>query len=161
MDLTTYRSLLRDSRARRLLAGLAVSSLGDDEHRHHRLARAGDRAIRPRRRVCGPGGGGVLAARGTVVIVSAPLGIALGGPLVSLLGGGGTLFASGLATVLLAAVALLVWPREPESDRHEAPVPSMPRLRRPDRDLANPRHRRHGWPAREQSSLVSAERSRL
>lgn len=29
MDLTAYRSLLRDSRARRLLAGLAVSSLGD------------------------------------------------------------------------------------------------------------------------------------
>jgi hypothetical protein len=29
MNLTAYRSLLRDSRARRLLAGLAVSSLGD------------------------------------------------------------------------------------------------------------------------------------
>jgi hypothetical protein len=28
MDLTAYRRLLRDSRARRLLAGLAVSSLG-------------------------------------------------------------------------------------------------------------------------------------
>jgi MFS family permease len=59
----------------------------------------------------------VLAARGTVVIVSTPLGIALGGPLVALLGGGGTLAASGLATVLLAAVALLVWPREPSPGR--------------------------------------------
>jgi MFS family permease len=59
----------------------------------------------------------VLAARGTVIIVSTPLGTALGGPLVSLLGGGGTLVASGLATVLLAAVTLLVWPREPASGR--------------------------------------------
>jgi MFS family permease len=61
----------------------------------------------------------VLAARGTVVIVSTPLGIALGGPLVAILGGGGTLAASGLATVLLAAVSLLVWPREPAAGRHE------------------------------------------
>jgi len=61
----------------------------------------------------------VLAARGTVVIVSTPLGIALGGPLVSLLGGGGTLVASGLATVMLAAVSLLVWPREPAFGRPE------------------------------------------
>jgi MFS family permease len=63
---------------------------------------------------------GVLAARGTVVIVSTPLGVALGGPLVSLLGGGGTLAASGLGTVLLAIVALLVWPRESASGRQEA-----------------------------------------
>ena len=62
-------------------------------------------------------------ARGTVVIVSTPLGIALGGPLVSLLGGGGTLVASGLATVLLAAVSLLVWPREPASGLHKSLVP--------------------------------------
>ena len=62
----------------------------------------------------------VLAARGTVVIVSTPLGIALGGPLVSLLGGGGTLVTSGLATVLLAAVSLLVWPREPASGQRES-----------------------------------------
>ena len=59
----------------------------------------------------------VLAARGTVVIVSTPVGIALGGPLVGLLGGGGTLFASGLATVLLAVVSLVVWPREPSGRR--------------------------------------------
>jgi len=58
----------------------------------------------------------VLAARGTVVIVSTPLGIALGGPLVSLLGGGGTLVASGLATVVLAAISLLVWPRQPATE---------------------------------------------
>jgi MFS family permease len=62
----------------------------------------------------------VLAARGTLVIVSTPLGIALGGPLVGLLGGGGTLVASGLATVLLAAVSLLVWPREPASGWRES-----------------------------------------
>jgi MFS family permease len=63
----------------------------------------------------------VLAARGTVIIASTPLGTAVGGPLVSLLGGGGTLVASGLATVLLAAVSLLVWPRDPASGRHEKP----------------------------------------
>jgi MFS family permease len=62
----------------------------------------------------------VLAARGTVVIVSTPLGIALGGPLVSLIGGGGTLAASGLATVLLAAVSLVAWPRELGSVRSAA-----------------------------------------
>jgi MFS family permease len=45
----------------------------------------------------------ILSARGTVVIVSTPLGIALGGLLVSLLGGGGMLVASGLATVLLCS----------------------------------------------------------
>ena len=61
----------------------------------------------------------VLAARGTVVMASTPLGIALGGPLVSFLGGSGTLVASGLATVVLAAVSLLVWPREPASGRDE------------------------------------------
>ncbi len=66
---------------------------------------------------------GVLAARGTVVIVSTPLGIALGGPLVALLGGAGTLAASGLATVVLAVVAFVVWPRELASDRGEAPLP--------------------------------------
>jgi MFS family permease len=63
----------------------------------------------------------VLAARGTVIIASTPLGTAVGGPLVSLLGGGGTLVASGLATVLLAAVSLLVWPRDHASGRHEKP----------------------------------------
>jgi MFS family permease len=62
----------------------------------------------------------VLAARGTVVVVSSTLGIALGGPLVSLLGGGGALVASGLAAILLAAVSLLVWRREPASGRRES-----------------------------------------
>jgi predicted MFS family arabinose efflux permease len=62
----------------------------------------------------------VLAARSTVVIVSTPLGIALGGPLVAFLGGAGTLFASGLATVVLALVSLLVWPRQPSSSEHES-----------------------------------------
>ena len=63
----------------------------------------------------------VLAARGTIVIVSTPLGTAIGGPLVSLLGGGGILVASGLATVLLAAVLVLVWPREPASGTQAVP----------------------------------------
>src|SRR5438552_17942386 len=50
----------------------------------------------------------VLAARGTVGIVSTPLGIALGGPLVCVLGGAGTLVASGMAPVLRAAVTLML-----------------------------------------------------
>jgi predicted MFS family arabinose efflux permease len=51
----------------------------------------------------------VLAARGAVTMVSTPLGTALGGPIVATLGGAGTLFASGLATVLLAGAGALAW----------------------------------------------------
>jgi len=97
MDLTTYRSLLRDSRARRLLAGLAASSLGD--------------------------GMSIVTIAGSV-------------------GGGGTLLASGLATVLLAAVSLLVWRREAASGRHESFVPEHAQTEklvieaRPDRRTA-------------------------
>jgi predicted MFS family arabinose efflux permease len=53
----------------------------------------------------------VLAARSAAVIVAAPLGTALGGPIVSGLGARWTLTASGAATVLLAAVATIVWRR--------------------------------------------------
>jgi hypothetical protein len=53
----------------------------------------------------------VLAARSAAVIVAAPLGTAIGGPLVSGLGARWTLTASGAATVLLAALATVVWKR--------------------------------------------------
>jgi MFS family permease len=51
----------------------------------------------------------VLAARSAVVMVSTPLGTAIGGPLVGSLGAAGTLAASGLATVALAAAASVLW----------------------------------------------------
>ena len=53
----------------------------------------------------------VLAARSAVVMVATPLGTALGGPLVGSLGASGTLAASGVATLLLAAAASVLWPR--------------------------------------------------
>jgi MFS family permease len=55
----------------------------------------------------------VLAARSAVLMVSTPLGTALGGPIVGALGGTGTLFASGVATVLLAAAGAVVWRDKP------------------------------------------------
>jgi predicted MFS family arabinose efflux permease len=54
----------------------------------------------------------VLAARSAVVMLSTPLGTAIGGPLVGTLGASGTLALSGLATVLLAAAASVLWRRE-------------------------------------------------
>jgi MFS family permease len=54
----------------------------------------------------------VLAARSAVVMVSTPLGTALGGPLVGAVGASATLAASGVATVLLAAVASTIWTPE-------------------------------------------------
>jgi predicted MFS family arabinose efflux permease len=51
----------------------------------------------------------VLAARSAALIVAAPLGTAIGGPIVASIGAGWTLTASGAATVLLAAGAALVW----------------------------------------------------
>jgi predicted MFS family arabinose efflux permease len=51
----------------------------------------------------------VLAARSAVVMVATPLGTVIGGPLVGSLGASGTLAASGLATVLLAAAASVLW----------------------------------------------------
>jgi MFS family permease len=51
----------------------------------------------------------VLAARSAVVMISTPLGTAIGGPLVGSLGASGTLALSGLATVLLAVVAGVLW----------------------------------------------------
>jgi MFS family permease len=54
----------------------------------------------------------VLAARSAVVLVSTPLGTAIGGPLVGSLGASGTLAVSGLATILLAATASVLWTGE-------------------------------------------------
>jgi MFS family permease len=51
----------------------------------------------------------VLAARSSVVIVSTPLGTAIGGPLVAVLGATGTLVASGVATIALAGAASVLW----------------------------------------------------
>ncbi len=51
----------------------------------------------------------VLAARSAALIVAAPLGTAIGGPLVAAIGAKWTLTASGLATVLLAAIATPIW----------------------------------------------------
>ena len=61
----------------------------------------------------------VLAARSAVVMVSTPLGTAIGGPLVGQFGASGTLAASGLATVLLAAAASVLWHGE-RSDTSES-----------------------------------------
>ena len=54
----------------------------------------------------------VLAARSAVIMISTPLGTALGGPIVGVLGGSATLVASGVATVLLAGAGSVFW-REP------------------------------------------------
>lgn len=51
----------------------------------------------------------VLAARSAVVMVSTPLGTAVGGPLIAALGATGTLVASGVATIALAVAASLLW----------------------------------------------------
>ena len=63
----------------------------------------------------------VLAARSAVVMVATPLGTAIGGPLVGSLGASGTLAASGLATLVLAAAASLLWTRK----RADAPHPAI------------------------------------
>jgi predicted MFS family arabinose efflux permease len=60
----------------------------------------------------------VLAARSAVVMVATPLGTAIGGPLVGSLGASGTFVASGLATLLLAAGASVLW----TGDRADAPA---------------------------------------
>jgi predicted MFS family arabinose efflux permease len=54
----------------------------------------------------------VLAARSALTLVSTPLGTAIGGPIVAGIGAAETLTASGIATVVLAAAASILWPRE-------------------------------------------------
>jgi len=56
----------------------------------------------------------VLAARSAVVMIATPLGTAIGGPLVAGLGASGTLGASGIATIALAAAAAVLWPEDGE-----------------------------------------------
>ena len=51
----------------------------------------------------------VLAARSAALTVSTPLGTAIGGPIVAAIGAKWTLTASGLATLLLAAIATPIW----------------------------------------------------
>jgi MFS transporter, DHA3 family, macrolide efflux protein len=53
----------------------------------------------------------VIAARSSLLIIAAPLGTALGGPLVAALGARGTLLASALATVALALVTAAILAR--------------------------------------------------
>jgi predicted MFS family arabinose efflux permease len=69
----------------------------------------------------------VLAARSAVVMISTPLGTAIGGPLVAGLGASGTLAASGVATILLAAAASVVWRDHQPITNREAPD-TEPRL---------------------------------
>jgi predicted MFS family arabinose efflux permease len=54
----------------------------------------------------------VLAARSALTLVAAPLGTAIGGPIVESIGAAETLTASGVATVVLAAAASVLWPRD-------------------------------------------------
>jgi MFS family permease len=54
----------------------------------------------------------VLAARSALMLVSTPLGIVIGGPIVESIGAAETLTASGIATVVLGAAASILWPRE-------------------------------------------------
>jgi predicted MFS family arabinose efflux permease len=51
----------------------------------------------------------LLAARSALLTVSTPLGTAVGGPIVAQLGAATTLTASGIVTVVLAAVAAVAW----------------------------------------------------
>jgi MFS family permease len=66
----------------------------------------------------------VLAARSAVVMLSTPLGTALGGPLVGAIGAANTLAVSGVATLLLAAGAALLWPRTRPGERESGLEPS-------------------------------------
>jgi len=61
----------------------------------------------------------VLAARSSLLILAAPIGIALGGPLVAALGAPGTLLVSALATIALGlvTVAVLLTHRRPHPSR--------------------------------------------
>jgi MFS family permease len=63
----------------------------------------------------------VLAARSAALIVAAPLGTAIGGPIVGSIGARWTLAASGAATVLLAGLATAAW--RPRHGRRLTPSP--------------------------------------
>ena len=67
----------------------------------------------------------VLAARSALIMVSTPLGTALGGPLVAALGAANTLAASGIATLLLAATAVVLWHPDPARQDLGRGVPNL------------------------------------
>lgn len=67
----------------------------------------------------------VLAARSALVMVSTPLGTAIGGPLVGALGASETLAASGIATVALAIAASFLWTGDRALDRSAAEPRSL------------------------------------
>jgi MFS family permease len=79
----------------------------------------------------------VLAARSSIVLVSTPLGTAIGGPLVGGLGAAGTLAASGALTVLLALAARLLWVGE-DARRGPRPDRRLKALRPRTRPRARP-----------------------
>jgi hypothetical protein len=66
----------------------------------------------------------VLAARSAVIMVSTPLGTALGGPMVAALGGAGTLALSGVATVGLAVAGAVVWRERDECEAADLADPT-------------------------------------
>jgi MFS family permease len=74
----------------------------------------------------------VLAARSAIVMISSPVGTAIGGPLVATLGATGTLVASGVATIALAAAASVLW-----TERRRRSVDSLGRDAAADDDLAS------------------------
>jgi len=67
----------------------------------------------------------LAAASGLLTVPAAPVGTALGGPLVAAIGPAATLLASGLATIALAAVAAAVLLRR-RAGRAAAPPPATP-----------------------------------
>jgi predicted MFS family arabinose efflux permease len=70
----------------------------------------------------------VLAARSALTLVSTPVGAAIGGPIVESIGAAETLTASGIATVMLAAAARILWPREKDEATGPFAVAEGPRV---------------------------------
>jgi MFS transporter, DHA3 family, macrolide efflux protein len=66
----------------------------------------------------------VLAARGSLLIVAAPIGTALGGPLVTALGARGTLLVSALGTVVIGLLATAILSRAAWRRRSRTPAPN-------------------------------------
>ena len=62
----------------------------------------------------------VLAVRSAALIVAAPLGTAIGGPIVGGIGAGWTLTVSGASTVLLAVAATVAWRRRSDQTGQES-----------------------------------------
>ena len=71
----------------------------------------------------------VLATRSAVIMTAFPLGTAIGGPLVAALGAKQTLTTCGAATILLAAIATVMWPHGKEGSAMNRVAPG----RRPAR----------------------------